>query len=550
MIALACALLSPASAADLTTFNAHGFNVGALDGDPRDGLEGPRAGRFEAGKWWAGGLFEYARSPLVLVQPSGAIERDLDGIVALNTTFGVSVHSNVRLEGSLPLYFASTSVDGGQGVGLGDARIGALVEMIRPDQDDLGFGLGISPYLSLPTGTSDFLADKSIGGGGSLAAGYAAAQVTVSGDVGVEFRHGLDLYNLNGSDRLVYGLQIGYLVQPDLGFTAEVRLHSPFSASDVKGAQFPAEIHLSGRKQLASGGFFVGGVSLPASSGAGTAIFRAFVGAGFGKPTHNVIDTDGDGFFDDVDACITDKETVNAWKDDDGCPDGLADVSIVTKFGETVVTDATITVTPPPGVAAPASLSLFQAMPQTEWAAAATEGGCLVGTGKVTTVEPGQTTTAPSVGVAASGDEVAGDEEADYLTALRHEFRTPLNAVLGFSDVLLSGIDGEVNESQREDLEDYPCLRDSLEIAEWTARSISPSLQTTISCSTQTASTFESSWLALRPRQDSFGQTSEAPGASCPKRRASPRRTRAASADAFWCSPTSLRRTIGIPTSS
>jgi signal transduction histidine kinase len=41
----------------------------------------------------------------------------------------------------------------------------------------------------------------------------------------------------------------------------------------------------------------------------------------------------------------------------------------------------------------------------------------------------------------------------DYLMALRHEFRTPLNAVLGFSDVLLSGIDGEVNDSQREDLE-------------------------------------------------------------------------------------------------
>ena len=43
--------------------------------------------------------------------------------------------------------------------------------------------------------------------------------------------------------------------------------------------------------------------------------------------------------------------------------------------------------------------------------------------------------------------------DVDYLMALRHEFRTPLNAVLGFSDVLLSGIDGEVNDSQREDLE-------------------------------------------------------------------------------------------------
>jgi K+-sensing histidine kinase KdpD len=46
-----------------------------------------------------------------------------------------------------------------------------------------------------------------------------------------------------------------------------------------------------------------------------------------------------------------------------------------------------------------------------------------------------------------------GPEEVDYLRALRHEFRTPLNAVLGFADVLLSGIDGEVTASQREDLE-------------------------------------------------------------------------------------------------
>lgn len=50
-------------------------------------------------------------------------------------------------------------------------------------------------------------------------------------------------------------------------------------------------------------------------------------------------------------------------------------------------------------------------------------------------------------------DLAPGPDPVDYLRALRHEFRTPLNAVLGFSDVLLSGIDGEVNASQREDLE-------------------------------------------------------------------------------------------------
>jgi len=61
--------------------------------------------------------------------------------------------------------------------------------------------------------------------------------------------------------------------------------------------------------------------------------------------------------------------------------------------------------------------------------------------------EPAPEEGAPSPQLPSEPDEV------DHLMALRHEFRTPLNAVLGFSDVLLSGIDGEVNDSQREDLE-------------------------------------------------------------------------------------------------
>ena len=68
-------------------------------------------------------------------------------------------------------------------------------------------------------------------------------------------------------------------------------------------------------------------------------------------------------------------------------------------------------------------------------------------------IEPDRTAPDPSADAAAGAQDMPGDDQVDYLTALRHEFRTPLNAVLGFSDVLLSGIDGEVNESQREDLE-------------------------------------------------------------------------------------------------
>ena len=48
--------------------------------------------------------------------------------------------------------------------------------------------------------------------------------------------------------------------------------------------------------------------------------------------------------------------------------------------------------------------------------------------------------------------EEAEAERAELLRAVSHEVRTPLNAVLGFADVLLEEIDGPLSEGQREDL--------------------------------------------------------------------------------------------------
>jgi outer membrane protein OmpA-like peptidoglycan-associated protein len=386
MIALFLATL-PSVAAD-GPFDAHGFDVGVLDGDPRDGLESPRAGRFEMAQWYAGGLLEFAKSPLVFEPTDGSeVQPALDNLFALDTSFGVGVHGNVRLQGSIPLYLTSTSLDGGQGVGIGDARLGAMIEAVRPDEDDLGFGLGFQPWLSLPTGTSGFLGEKGVSGGGSVVGGYSLEKFSFSGDVGVEFRKGMELSNLNGSDRLGFGLQLAYLVQEDLGIAAELRVHSPFVPSSIApGSQAPAEIHLSARKRLESGGFFLGGISIPASGGAGTAAFRVFAGAGFGKPVEYVHDTDLDGLMDDVDACPTVAETVNQWKDTDGCPDTLSTVTVTVKNGADLVNDAKVVITPPAGVAVPTGKE-FQAMPETTWSASATEGTCMAGTGTVTTVE-------------------------------------------------------------------------------------------------------------------------------------------------------------------
>ncbi len=42
--------------------------------------------------------------------------------------------------------------------------------------------------------------------------------------------------------------------------------------------------------------------------------------------------------------------------------------------------------------------------------------------------------------------------KSEFIANISHELRTPLNSIIGFSKVLLSGIDGDVNETQRVDL--------------------------------------------------------------------------------------------------
>ncbi|MGE0785052.1 MAG: sensor histidine kinase [Sandaracinaceae bacterium] len=49
--------------------------------------------------------------------------------------------------------------------------------------------------------------------------------------------------------------------------------------------------------------------------------------------------------------------------------------------------------------------------------------------------------------------ETAGRFREDFVGAVRHELNTPLNAILGFSDVLLQDVDGPLTPQQREDVE-------------------------------------------------------------------------------------------------
>lgn len=309
--------------------DAHGFALVPTDGDALDLLSTWRPERQVPGALGLTGVFEYADAPLVLMrEDQGAITREplLDTVTALNLAAAVSAHERLAIGLTAPVFFTAAGLDGLGGPALGDVRLSAPIGIILPDN---GFGLSAVPFLDLPTGVpTRFLGNAGLSGGGLVAAGVHGERFAATLNVGYRALPSVTFQNLTGGDKLLWALGGGVHLTDWLAARAEFSYHANLVQNAVPSTESPGEALLSLRGRHDTGLSWTAGGGFPLTEGAGAARFRAFLGLGytFGKSER---DSDRDGIVDSEDACPTEPEVVNGYRDEDGCPDALSDLLVL-----------------------------------------------------------------------------------------------------------------------------------------------------------------------------------------------------------------------------
>jgi len=397
---VACALGAPAvaSAQEVLTsgFDAHGFHLAAFDGDARDPYSVYRPGRMHQWDFYASVLGEYAMAPLSYVSgPNGdtTMNAVLNHLTTGNLAMGVTLHDRVRLDVGMPLYIYGQGI-GGEALGtrIGDVRIASMVALVRPSNEvGGGLGLGLVPWVDLPTGDDQaYLGNAGVGGGGALGLTYEFDKLTLSGHLGYQAKPNITAYNIEGADSLLTAVSLGYLFNSNTGLNFEALLTPPLAKNQNAGTEFPVETILSFRKRGDHGGMFSAGVATALTDGVGAAPLRVFVGGGFGKIEVPVPpDLDGDGIPNDEDACYDDPEIFNGFKDEDGCPDFMAEVNVWGELGDQPVELSEVTLVGPDGprMLDPDQATVKDVMPGVEMTAKVVAQGCLGGTTTFTVKE-------------------------------------------------------------------------------------------------------------------------------------------------------------------
>jgi outer membrane protein OmpA-like peptidoglycan-associated protein len=311
-------LLAPLTAAaqdiDADTYDISGSS---FDDEGMLQLVHPHIGN--PSSFYAGLGFVYSHQPAVWRLDDGSKQVLVDGQFSTRVAGGFNLLGAARIDLEVPL-FPYNSVDGQSSFSMGDVRLGAVVPIVKYEES--GFGVGIAPFVSLPTASKDAWVS-----GGGFTGGAVASVGGKAGILNYALNVGADL----GAASSVRDVKMGSSLLTGLGFSFDVAepvvvgLEVDSTMDLVDGSPWnetPTEAHLFATYNAGSGvtATLAGGTGLV--PGVGAPAFRTVFLVGYrapGKPP--VHDLDGDGLEDDVDQCPENPEDIDQFEDKDGCPD-------------------------------------------------------------------------------------------------------------------------------------------------------------------------------------------------------------------------------------
>lgn len=375
------AAVLPAVAAAQSGFDGHGAYLAPQRGELRDLMTIQRPDRFLAGDAHGTAVLEIAR---------GVWQPDADARAAqlvLNGVTGIAIQDRIRLDAAAPVYLLSSGAGGPDRPLLGDLRLSSQVVLVQPTprrSGGDGFGLGAVPWVTVPTGDPDVgVGSEGLTAGALGNATWGGRVLTVTGQAGVAVRGDVERREELGE----VGLGVVWHGLDRVAVGLEGRAHARL-ARRTDPLKAPAEVLLSVRQSSGRGPHWIGGVGAAVRQGPGSPAMRVFLGGGFGRARD--LDPDGDFIYGVADRCPDEPESWNGWRDDDGCPDALADIAVVPMHGDAVRTGATVTVTGEAGAKTGTGVVLVDGRtPGERWTARA-ELACLQGEAREVGVSEGE----------------------------------------------------------------------------------------------------------------------------------------------------------------
>lgn len=281
----------------------------------------------------------YAHRPVVYIGRRGEKNNLVRGLWQTSIMAG-HTRGPLRIGLDVPIYLRSTGDLGGE-TGLGD--ITPDLKLRLRDGSAGGLGMALAGRVALPTTTIEApLGNRGLGYEIEGIADATVGRTLLVANLGLRGVPRANLENVVWDDALSARLAGSYALSDASGLSLELNGLLSVRNPGVSAA-LPAEALLGAYGRISDAFIVRGGAGTGITPGIGAPVFRGILAIGY-EPTPKVriLDSDGDGLADDVDACPQAPEDIDAFRDTDGCPDATpVSIRIVDADGKPVE-DATV----------------------------------------------------------------------------------------------------------------------------------------------------------------------------------------------------------------